>query len=396
MLGLFISCGDNSGDREYGNTFGGIGRSSSFENVEEFQAQLYSQKILDSAAGASSTPLLLRDEQMIFSTDDGRIISSYKSEKKWEYKLDSGSFIGAGFAADDNNNIYTIDILGKSYSLDSTGKLRHSNQLFQPTSLEVFNTPLTIKDRIVYATSEGNLVITDKSGKEVYRKSFGSTILDYVSAVDANNILLTLSNNQFGVTDTIVSITPDGKENWRFSSNGYRFIKGAISNGKNIAVAGTKQGGDNPLSKVFYLDNKGKSLWEKEISTIPRFLSIANDGEVYLVSYSSGMGQMLSGVYSYSIKGELTWKIYYQYSIPMPVYISQKEIMFIASNRETYGLFYLQRGDGTLIKTLEFGEVAPIIYYPEVGDYGTLIFAGKKNLRLIRVDETPINKLLPY
>ncbi|MER3330269.1 MAG: hypothetical protein RIF34_11865, partial [Candidatus Kapaibacterium sp.] len=185
-------------------------------------------------------------------------------------------------------------------------------------------------------------------------------------------------------------------ERWRYTDKGYRFVKGAISNGKQIAISGSVQGGDNPLSKVFYLDSEGKLLWDKEISNIPRFLSMSEDGDLYLVSYSSGMGQMLSGIFAYSQKGDLTWKIYYDYSIPMPVYISQNELMFIASNRETYALFYLQRSDGRLIKSLEIGGVHPIIFYPEIDIDGSIIFAGKETLRIIKVDETAINKILPY
>lgn len=392
---IFVSCSDS--DRmEYGNIFADKGRSSSFENVKDFQYQFYKQNAIDSSSGATSPPLLLSNQHYIFSTEDGKIISTLYNEKTWDYRLDSGSFIGAGFAADGSNNIYTIDNLGKIYSLDSAGKLRFSNQLFTPTRLEIFNAPLALKNAIVFSSTDGNLAILDKSGKELHKKKFNSSILDYVSAIDDDNILVTLSNNQFSVTDTLVCLGTDGVEKWRYSADGYRFVKGAISNGTNIAISGALQGGDNPLSKIFYLDESGKLLWDKEITNIPRFLSMSRNGELYLVSYSSAMGQMLSGIFSYSTKGELTWKIYYEYSIPMPVYISENELMFIASNRETYGLFYLQRTDGKLIKSLEIGEIHPIIFYPEVEKGGSFIFAGKETLRLIRVDATAISKILPY
>lgn len=137
-------------------------------------------------------------------------------------------------------------------------------------------------------------------------------------------------------------------------------------------------------------------MWEKEISNIPRFLSMSEDGELYLISYSSGMGQMLSGIFAYDKKGEMIWKIYYDYSIPMPIYITKNELMFIASNRETYALFYLQRSDGVLIRSLEIGGIHPIVFYPEIEVDGSIVFAGKEKLRLIRVDATAINKILPY
>ncbi len=392
---LLVSCGETD-TREYGNTFGDKGRSSSFENTKDFQYQLYSQIVIDSNSGATSPPLLLSNRQYVLSTEDGRVISTLNNNKIWEYKLDSGSFIGSGFAADDNYNIYTIDNKGKIYSLDSSGKLRFSNQLFEPSKLEIFNTPLALKNTVVFSSTDGNLAILDVSGKVIHRKKYNSSILDYVSAVDEESILVTLTNNQFGVTDTLVCLGTDGTEKWRYSSDGYRFLKGAISNGKSIAISGSLQGGDNPLSKIFYLDGKGKLIWEKEITNIPRFLSLSKKGDLYLVSYSSAMGQMLSGIFSYNTKGELDWKIYYEYSIPMPVYISENELMFIASNRETYAIFYLQRTDGRLIKSLEIGEAHPIIFYPEIGAGGTIIFAGKETLRLIKVDETAINKILPY
>jgi hypothetical protein len=392
---LLVSCGSD-GTKEFGNIFGNKGRSSSFENIESFQAEQYSQKEIDSSSGATSPPLILNNRQTIFSTQSGKIISTFYQSKIWEFQLDSGSFIGAGFAADSNDNIYTIDNLGIVYSIDSTGKLRYSDQLFPPSKLEIFNTPLALKSAIVFSSSEGNLAILDKSGKELYKKKYDSGIIDYVSALDDERILITLSNNQFGVTDTLVCLGIDGVEKWRYTANGYRFLKGAISNGSQIAVSGSLQGGDNPLSKIFYLDSKGKILWEKEISNIPRFLSMSEDGDLYLVSYSSGMGQMLSGIFAYNQKGDMNWKIYYDYSIPMPLYISQNEVMFIASNRETYALFYLQRTDGKLVRSLEIGGVHPINFYPEIDIDGSIIFAGKETLRIIRVDQTAINKILPY
>lgn len=392
---LFISCGSD-GNKEFGNIFGNKGRSSSYEHIESFQAQQYSQRDIDTNSGATSPPLILNNRQSVFSTQNGKIYSTKNQNKIWEYQLDSGLFIGAGFAADSNNNIYTIDNNGSIYSLDSTGNLKYRKPLFTPTRFEIFNTPLALKSTVVFSSTDGNLAILDKSGKELYKNKYKSGIIDYVSAIDDERVLVTLSNNQFGVTDTLICLGIDGVEKWRFSAKGFRFIKGAISNGTQIAVSGSVQGGENPLSKVFYLDSDGQVMWDKEISNIPRFLSMSEEGDLYLVSYSSGMGQMLSGIFAYSSKGDMTWKIYYDYSIPMPIYISQNELMFLASNRETYALFYLQRKDGRLVKSLEIGGVHPINFYPEVDIDGSIVFAGKETLRIIRVDETAINKILPY
>ena len=393
---LLLSCEDEHSPREYSNIFSGVGRNSSFEYVENFQSQSFSQKILDSNSGATSTPLLLNNQQLIFSTDDGKIVSSLNNTRNWDFSLDAGSIIGAGFSSDSKNNIYTIDANGKYYTLDSTGKLRFSDKLFEPTKFEIFNTPLTVQNRTVFSSSEGNLVIIDDSGNEIFRNKYNAGILDFVSAISTDKILITLSNNKFGVTDTLLCINSDGDEVWRFNEKDFRFTKGAISNGTHIALAGSIQAGDTPLSKIFYLDTEGKLLWFKEISTVPRFLSMSISGELYLVSYSSGMGQMKSGVFCYNDKGDMNWSIYYDYSIPMPVYIAENEIFFLASNRETYGLFYLNRTDGKLTRSLDVGDVHPIIFYPEVDNDGTIVFAGKESLRLIRIDETAINKMLPY
>lgn len=393
---ILISCSEDEEVREYGNNLGGIGRNSSFEFVDNFEYQLFNQVDIDATTGALSSPLLLKDEQYILTTDNGKIISVFKNKKDWEFELDSGSIIGTNVSADKQDNIYAIDDKGIVYSLNSKGKLRFKKQIIKSKPLEIFNVPLVVNNKIVYTSSGGNIVITDSVGNEIYSNSFNSSIIDFVSAINNDNILITLSNNQFGKTDTLVSLNSQGIENWRYSVSGYRFVKGAISNGKNIAIAGTKKGGENPLSKIFYLDKKGKQIWSKEISTIPRFLSMAKNGFTYLVSYSSGMGQMLSGVFAYNQTGDLEWKIYYDYSIPMPLYITKDELFFLASNRETYGLFYLQRKDGKLIKSLDIGDTNPIVFIPEIGDDGTIIFAGKQNLRLIRIDESAINKILPY
>jgi hypothetical protein len=391
-----VSCTNSDGNKEYGNLLGGMGRNNSFEYIEGFQYQIYSEILIDTNFGATCPPLLLSNNKTILASDSNTIISIFSNEKDWTFSLDSGSIIGAGFVSDANNNIYTIDNKGYTISLTQDGKLRFKEQFLTPHRLEFFNLPLYTENNIIFTTSDGNIVGLDTNGNENFSLSYDTDIIGEVSALSKKDLLVTLTNGTFGKTDTLVCLDNNGNEKWRFSSKGYRFLKGAITNGKNIAICGTKQVGDNKLSKLFYLDSEGSLLWNKEISSLPRFLSMSNNGELFVITFDSGFRKMLSGVFSYASEGELNWSIYYDYSIPTPAMISGNEIAFLASNRETYGLFFLNRADGVLIHSLDIGEAAPLDFLPAIGDEGTLNFAGKQHLRLIRIDETAINKILPY
>lgn len=396
VLISLLSCSNSEYDKEYGNLLGGKGRSNSYEFVEGFQYQMFSEILLDTNSSATCPPLILSNNKTILASDNNKIISLYGNEKDWVFELDSSGIINAGLVSDTNNNIYAISNDGQFISLDHSGNLRFKKQLLKLKKLEFFNKPLYIEGSIVISSSNGDVVSVDTNGNVNFNLSMGTDIISEVSASSNEDILITLTNGSFGKTDTLLCLDSNGEEKWRFSSNEFRFLKGAITNGEKIAIGGTKQVGDNKLSKIFYLDNKGSLLWEKELSSLPRYLSMSNDGEVFVITFDSGFRKMLSGVFSFSSKGELNWNIYYDYSIPTPALISENEIAFLASNRETYGLFFLNREDGVLIHTLDIGEAAPLNFIPAITEEGTILFSGKKSLRLIRVDETAINKILPY
>jgi len=396
MALILLSCSDSEGAKDFDNSSGGIGRNNSYEYVDGFQYQIRSEILIDSLHGTTCPPHILGNQKIIMASENSSIVSLFSNEKEWEYNLDSGHVIGSGFASDKSNNIYTIDNYGIVYSIDSDGKQRFKKELIEASKLEFFNTPLSLPNNIIFSSSNGDIVSVDTNGNENFRLEFDTDIIGEISALNEDNILLTLTNGTFGATDTLVCLDNIGNEKWRFSSEGYRFLKGAITNGINIAVGGTKQLDDNKLSKMFYLDSTGKVNWDKEISSLPRFLSMSNNGELFVVTYDSGFRKMLSGVFSYSSEGDLNWNIYYDYSIPTPALISGNIISFLASNRETYGLFYLNRDDGVLMHSLDIGEAAPIEFSPAIGDDGTLNFSGKNQLRLIRIDETAISKILPY
>lgn len=395
LVSLF-SCSNSEYDKEYGNLLGGKGRNNSYEFVDRFQYQMYSEILIDSNSSATCPPLILRNNKTIIASDNYKITSLYSNEKDWEFELDSNEVIGAGFVSDSNNNIYTISNDGQFISLDHSGKLRFKKRLIELNKLEFFNKPLYIDGSIVISSSNGDVVSVDTDGNIQFELSLGTDIISEVSALTSDNILVTLTNGSFGKTDTLLCLNSKGEEKWRFSSDVFRFLKGAITNGEKIAIGGTKQVGDNKLSMIFYLDNEGSVIWEKELSSLPRYLSMSNEGEIYVITFDSGFRKMLSGVFSFSSEGELNWNIYYDYSIPTPALISENEIAFLASNRETYGLFFLNREDGVLIHTLDIGEAAPLNFIPAITEEGTILFSGKKSLRLIRVDETAINKILPY
>lgn len=97
--------------------------------------------------------------------------------------------------------------------MDSSGNSRFSKQLFEPSKLEIFNTPLSLGNNVIFSSSDGNLSILDSLGNILYNHKYNSSILDYISAIDDENILITLSNNKFGVTDTLVCLSSKGIEN---------------------------------------------------------------------------------------------------------------------------------------------------------------------------------------
>lgn len=394
LLFLLYSCGDTSSDYfEDINLFGDKGRSSSYEFVSNFPYQIHYQKMIDSGLGAIAPPLVIANDRIILSTDSGQIVSTKFSEIEWKFDLLNNSKAYTPLSSD-LMNLYCIDESSNIYSISLFGQLNWSKQLDTLEKFEIYNSIQNNGQNLIITTNKGRLYEIDYSGNIKSKSNSDMSILEPVSSISDFD-LITRSWENYNETDTLYAYK-NGKVSWKFYENGFRFMKGAVANNNFIAIAAVKRVGDIYLSKLYKLDSNGVILNEKEITELPRFISISKKGAIYIITVNSGFGQMLSGVYKFDENLNQDWKMYYKYLIITPALINEEEIAFLASNRETYGLFFLNNSNGVLKKTLTINDNTPFIKYPAVESSGSIIFVAKDSLKLIKVDQTPLDKILPY
>lgn len=395
LLIFLFSCESNDYTREQlSNVMGDKGRSNSYEYIERFPQQLYNDYTIKETSGAITAPIFLNDESTVIGTADNKIISVKQRKVNWEFELDSGRLVSNYMAADSVGNVYAVDNQGGIYSIKD-GKLNWKSNIPKDRELTVFNGVLSTKSGIYFSSSNGIIKSFKEDGTLSFEKQFENTILNPLSYAE-DNLLVVNSYDEFGKTDTLYSLDNEGNINWKYFKEGFRILKGVITNGKNIALGIAKQGGSNPLAMLINLDLEGKSKWEREIALLPRHLSISKEGEIFMITYSRIPSALQNGVYCYDTEGEIKWNIYYDYSITTPAMISQEQISFMGSNRKTYGYFFLNKDTGVLEKTITIADAAPINFLANVDMNGVVTFTGSNKLRLVKIDETPMEKILPY
>ena len=395
---LLNSCGTDSGEGKPVNIYGGSGRANSFEDFGSFY---YKYPVIDKiefrdSSGAISAPLVLPNSDIIISTVKGNILLISQKQVRWPFKLDSTELPSASLAADANMNIYFISSAGKLYSISKDGVLNWKKKVIDSVGrFDIFSDLLAQDNGVVTAVSNGKIVKVgfDGSIKWIYSANLSPT--KTFAADEKGNLYITLTNDEFGATDTLLCLSPEGKVVWKKGFENTRFIKSPVVFNNKIYLFGITESGEQKISSIYSLDEKGKMLWEKEILLFARFISVDKDGRVYITGYNSGIGEAMSGVFCFSPDGKLVWKKYFEVIIPSAPMISKKYIAFVVSDKNAVGVYFTKK-DGTLYEVVSM-ENMPLLYLqPAVTSSPLIIFSGAEELRLVSIDAPPFDKFLPW
>lgn len=401
LLVLLVSCRcERSNEGSLVNQFGGQGRTNSYEGINSFYKQL---AITDKPAGMQhqggtiAAPLLLSSSEFCFASSSGSILLTTKGSKLWEYKIGGNQAVASNMCADREQNIYAITSNGELISLNRKGELRWRYSFDTiPGKLTIFSDLLAVDDGIVMASSNGKLAKLDFSGRLMWEMQFALSPTETFSADKDGNIAVILTNNEFSATDSLIVLNKSGAVVWGKAFPETRLIKyPAISDGR-IYIAGLFEKGGQRISQIICLSkHDGRNVWVKELAFAPRFISVADNGDVIITGYNSGIGDAISGIFCLDSSSSLKWKIYFDYQVPTPILISKEDIAVVGRSPKAWGVFFLDR-NGTVQRTVSLSE-SPLIYpMPSVTPDGVIVFGGADGMEIIRIDDTPLNKILPY
>ena len=381
------------------NNYGGFSRNNSYERFGDFYRQIYYVDSYDSVlSGGAIAPLLaLSGYKIVFPSSEGEINLFDNRELKWHKKLDSDNVASAGMCADKEQNIYVIDNFGKLYSFSVSGKLRWKKYFNKITVNDIvtFSDLLAVDDGIIAASSDGKITKYSFDGTVIWQRNFNSAILKYFPADNKGNIILPLSKNVFGETDTLAFLSNNGKVLWKKHFLNARIIKPPVYSYNKIYISGLVVIKEEKYPVIYCLDTKGRVKWKKELSLMPRFLSVDSDDRLYVVAYNSGLGKPISLLIVYDKYGKKVWDKYIEVSITSPILIAEKILAFAGSDEIASGLYFMRK-NGFLENVISLSEAPILNLQPIVTPNLNILFGGAEKVQIIRIDETPMKKFIPW
>lgn len=392
---LLSSCDHVSQKGELVNQHADIGRSNSYEHFGEFLSYAYYSDTIPKAnsAGAIVPPLALSNQELVYATTRGTILLMTNRDVLWEKSLDSNTAINAFMCADKEQNIYAVSNNGTLLSYSVSGELRWKKSIAD--SLSDSGIPcdlLAIDDGIIAGTTDGVLVKFSFDGKVLWKKSFPTGIGRTISGYETNTFINIASSNE---NDTLAMLTADGTTKWKVAA-GIRLVKYPVVNSDAIYCTGLKYVGTEALAIIIVYDLSGKVKWTKELAFVPRYISVADNGDVYANVFQAGIGEQVSAVIRYDKTGKMIWKKYFNLTIPTPVLIAKSLIAFMGVTHNAVGLYFVNKETGVIQNIQSYSNEHPTIQSATVRPDGAISFAYYQKIGFIRSDEPWINKVLPW
>lgn len=393
LIVLFWACKSEQNKLMF-NIYGNGFRTNSFEDFKNIWSGIvYFEKVnISDTGGFANFPLSLGDNEFVVSTNNGYITYFNERSLVWEIPLDLGEYLVTSFAADRHKNIYFITNYLRLYSISKNGKKNWVITI--EDSSKSISTLLTSEDALYFSTSSNTLFKYSFDGKLLWKKKFSLSIL-HTFTLFKEGIVLNLSHYEYGKTDTLVYINKNGNEKWKFFSQNVRILKNPVVFQNRIFVYGVETVLEKDKGVLFSIDELGKLLWKKEFQSIPRFLSVSKNQELYLILYSIGVGQIMSELQKIDFNGITLDKQFIASNFYTPFFIGKKKLFNLGYKDGKPMLIFFGK-DLVLMKHFDLSNAPVLLIMPVILDNGTIIYLSANSATLIRIDENPILKFLPW
>lgn len=380
--------------------YGGAARRNSYETGESFaKGATASQQVTlpndSTLPGAITAPLAVGVGEVCIGTVDGCVARLIGNTLLWKTPLAGHAIPAAALCGDANGNVYVVGNDGAITSLSADGKQRWRLAVFTAMRTTTYSDLLVVADGIVAGASNGDIVKVSFTGRVLWKRVSPLAPTKLCAADAEGNIYITLSNNVFNQTDSLVVLSPKGELAWSLSFEDTRLIKTPVVGGKAIVVVGIRQAENDRVSVVHSIDRMGRVQWSKELNITPRGVSIADDGTVIVAGYRAGIGEPLSAVIAFSGEGQRLWKMNFEFAIPTPVLISPEVLAFVGIKGKATGMYYMGR-DGTFMDVVSMGNMPVVNLQPAVDASGAFLFASAEHLGIVRVSSSGWGRFLPF
>lgn len=392
-LTLLIRCGSEESSKPF-NIYSDGQRTNSYEELGTFWNGLaYVEKLnLGDTTGFAQPPLALSNNKFVVATNAGSIALFKHTNLLWEKKLSDSEFVISNFVADPKENIYFLSNKHRLYSFSIVGEKNWAIQIDEATN--TFSNLLATNDAIYFSSENKRLFKIQSTGKIEWVLKIPLPTTPTFAEFNGN-LVINITNNSTTFSDSILLIDKSGKIRWSREVENTRLIKSPVIASGRIYAIGYRYYKNITEGKIICLDTLGKIIWNKFLPIIPRFISVSRSGEIFLILYNLGIGEILSALYLLNNQGEVIARQFVNAIFYGPALISQDKIALLGYTKEIPSMLFFDKGLN-LLKTLDLSRIPPPIVLPAVLTDCTIIFVTSNGPYLVRVDENPIIKLLPW
>ncbi len=374
--------------------YGNSQRTNSYEKLGTFWSGLaYVERLsIKDTTGFAVAPLALSENKLVAATNSGSIAFFEHTNLLWEAKLDDSEFVLSNLVADSKENIYFLSNQHKLHSYSATGKKNWT--IIITTTSSIFSNLLITNDAIYFSSEDKKLFKVALSGKIEWTLELPLQTTP-TFAESEGNLIINITHNDPYSSDSVICIAKTGKIRWARGLEQTRLIKSpVISNGK-IYVIGYNLTERTNNGIIVCFDTLGNTIWSKNLPIIPRFVSISQTDEIFLILYNLGIGETLSAIYKLNNKGEIVARQFVSAIFYSPIIISERKIALLGYTKDIPSILFFDK-ELNLIKTIDLSKTPPLIVQPAVLTDCTIIFATFSRPMVVRIDENPIIKLLPW
>lgn len=393
IIFIFYSCG-NPKEKEPYNLYGNSHRTSSYENLGRFWTGISSLEDAgcSDSSGFTTFPLALSENKFVTATNNGLVVLFQHTRLQWEFKLGTGEFLVSNLVASPKEDILFISNKNFLYSISNSGTLNWKANLSDTSS--VYSTLLATKEAVYFASPK-YLYKYNYQGKLLWSLPlFLETTMTFAEFSN-DKLVMNLTFNEVNRTDTILLISSKGKILWSRPLENVRLLRSPVVWKDKIFAFGYGIENSSQVGYLFCIDSAGTIQWKKEFDIVPRYLSITVDGTLFLCLYNSGLGETISTIYKLDNHGNILSQQHISAIFYSPLFISQQILCAVGYTRGNPSLIFLD-SELNLWKTFDLTKFPTLLNIPAFLTDCSLIFVSAVSNHLVRIDENPIIKLLPW
>lgn len=380
------------------NGFGGAHKDYSYEDYGNFyNYNAYIDKITAAdSSGALIPPIALPASRIAVFTENGYFYKFFEKSIEWSNKFNQDDFPLTSMVVDKSGNFYYISISGELVSLDKNGKLKWKIIISDTLKKNnLFSDILIFEDYLFFGDNSGKFYAYSTNGKPLWSKIFPLMINRTFSISESGNIALTLTNDEFGLSDKLFFLKKNGEVIFEKEFQGIRLFRSPSIQKNKLILTGVEDINDERKNLIICLDTLGNEHWRKKIDLFPRYTSISQDGLIFIVGFNAGIGKPISVIYCLDANGKENWKLYYDVTIKTPIMISKNKLAFLGVKDNLTAIFFIKK-EGSIINHISLNDAPLINIKPTVRSDGVICFAAVNKLQIVRIDDTFLNKILPW